>query len=640
MDGAVRTTEPVAAVGALAAAAAALLFVTVFFGGGSGDSAVLWVGTAAVLLAAAALLLHAFGVIGMPALDPPARVALAGFAGLVAWTGISIAWSVAGDHSWSALNKGIAYAGFLVVGLALCSLGTRTTRTVASLLAPILGAALVWALLGKAIPSLGPSDLLGIGRLQSPIGYANGLALLADAAVGLGLWLAVTGPFRFRPAGQLLVFLAVLVVALSSSRAGVIGALLAAALWLWAGRERLTSAIVAVGAGVPAALVAGWAFTRPALVDVGVAHGGRARDGAIFGLLVLVGACVAIVASRVLPGLAVGREHAVGRLLAGLAVVALVVGIGVAVGSHRFSAGECANDPGRVGSLCANNRLEWWREAVRIFADRPVGGAGAGTFEIARTQVRRNADFVTQPHSVPLQILAGGGAVGGILLLVFAAGAGLGVARTLGRLAGEEQAAAVALTSLPLAYAAHAVVDFDLDFLALTGPTLLVAGVLLGAGRPLRRGGRSMVSLLVVAGAAVAAIVSLGSPWLATRHVESATRAIDAGRLAQAVADANRAQSLNPLLPDALYTLGEAAARADDLATARRRFEEATRLQPENARTWYQLGVFEFYGAQDLCAAYTAFNHAYTLDPNGSEWTKGGLLDQARDAVNNDHACG
>ena len=443
MDDAARTSRPVTV--GLVLLSAGLVFAAVFFGGGSGDSNVLWVGGAAALLAAVGV-----GLLGLPEIDGTVRVALAGIVGLVAWTGISIAWSVAGDHSWSALNKGIAYAGFFVVGLALCSLGTRTTRTVARLLVAVVGAALVWALLGKAIPSLGPSDLLGVGRLQSPVGYANGLALLADAGLALGLWLALAGRIAQRVAGTLVVYASVLVVLLTSSRAGVIGAVLALGLWLWLGRDRLTSALVAVGAGVPAAVVAGWAFTRPALVDTGIAHSGRVHDGAIFGVLVVVEAGAAVVASTWLPRFAVGREKTVARLLVALALVAVVAGIGVAAGSHRFSGGECVNDPGRVGSLCANNRVQWWREAARIFADHPVGGSGSGTFEIARTQVRRDAGFVSEPHSVPLQILAGTGVVGGGLLVAFVGAAGLGIVRARRRLEGEEHAAAVALAALPL----------------------------------------------------------------------------------------------------------------------------------------------------------------------------------------------
>ena len=149
MDDAARMSRPVAT--GLALLSAGLVFGAVFFGGGSGDSNVLWVGGAAALLAAAALVARSFGRLGLPEIDGTVRVALAGVVGLVAWTGISIAWSVAGDHSWSALNKGIAYAGFLVVGLALCSLGTRTTQTVAGLLAAVVGAALGWALDRKRV---------------------------------------------------------------------------------------------------------------------------------------------------------------------------------------------------------------------------------------------------------------------------------------------------------------------------------------------------------------------------------------------------------------------------------------------------------------------------------------------------------
>lgn len=614
-----------------------LLAGAVFFGGGSGDSSVMWIGVAAVIGACGCAVA---GGIRLPDLDRAGRVAVGACASLVVWTGISIAWSVAGDRSWVALNKGILYGSFLLIGLLLGALGIRTTRTIASLLAAVLGCALAWALAGKAIPALAPSDILGVVRLQSPVGYANGLALLADASVALGLWLAVRGRGRAREAGTLLVYLAVLVVLLTSSRAGVLGALLAAGLWLWLERRRFEGALVAVGAAVPAAAVAGWAFTRPALVDGGQTHADRVSDGVVFGVLAVLGAVAAVAVVRWLPLRLAGRERVTVRVLAVTAFAAVLVGAGLVAVTHRFSGGECVNDPGHIGSLCANNRLHWWREAARIFVDRPLGGAGAGTFEIARTQVRHNADFVSEPHSVPLQVLAGTGIVGGVLLAVLVAGAGIGIVRSLRRLGGEERSAAAALTAFPVVYAMHALVDFDLDFVALTAPLSLVVGVLLAAGRPVAgvrpMGPRSLVPV----GLALAASAAFVLPWLAQRSLDSAGRSLDSGRLAQAVSDANRARALDPLLAEPLYTLGEAAAQAGDLVGARARFQQATRLQPENTATWFALGQFEFLAAKNMCAAYRAFNHAYTLDPNGSEWTKGGELDQARDAVNNDHACG
>ena len=70
-------------------------------------------------------------------------------------------------------------------------------------------------------------------------------------------------------------------------------------------------------------------------------------------------------------------------------------------------------------------------------------------------------------------------------------------------------------------------------------------------------------------------------------------------------------------------------------------YVKATRLQPENPDTWYQLGLFRFLRG-DMCGAYTAFNAAYTLDPKSTLFYKGGEFDQAKAAVNDpDHpACG
>ena len=63
-------------------------------------------------------------------------------------------------------------------------------------------------------------------------------------------------------------------------------------------------------------------------------------------------------------------------------------------------------------------------------------------------------------------------------------------------------------------------------------------------------------------------------------------------------------------------------------------YERATRLQPENPDPWWDLGFYHWLVTRNLCAAYQALNHSYTLDPRSTRWTPGGPLDQARDAVN------
>ena len=47
-----------------------------------------------------------------------------------------------------------------------------------------------------------------------------------------------------------------------------------------------------------------------------------------------------------------------------------------------------------------------------VAADRPVGGSGAGTFALARRRYREDATPGSEPHSVPLQLLADLGVVG------------------------------------------------------------------------------------------------------------------------------------------------------------------------------------------------------------------------------------
>jgi hypothetical protein len=629
-----------------------LIFGTVFFGGASGDGSVVWVGGFAAVLAAAALAAVSLGLLSPARLELPTGLALAALAGLVAWCGISIAWSIAGDHSWAVLNKGIVYLCFVALGLVLTSFGTSTTRAIAGLLSAVLSLALIWALAGRAIPALAPDDTSRLARLHSPVGYSNGLALLADGALVLGLWLALASRRSVRTTGFGVVYVAVLAGLLTSSRAGVVAGVVVLALWLWLGPRRLESSVGALAAGAPAVAIAAWSFTRPALVDPGQSHTDRVNDGAVFGALALAGLGVVLVLTPRAVAWALPRHaRTVRRALIAGAVAAVVIGLAafaIAAGNpftkavHGFSRGECVNTSERFGSLCTNNRLEWWREAWHVFAADPSGGAGAGTFEIARTRYRKSGSFVREPHSVPLQVLAGTGVPGAALLLVLVTGAAIAFRRALARVQGEERFALVAAVALPVAWGVHALVDYDLDYLALTAPTLLAAAAIVGAGRPpvtLRLG---LVPGLTAVAVAATVVVSFALPWLADRRVAESNRAHDAENAAAAIDAARSAHSLDPLAPQPLSALGEAYLLRGDLADARAAYKEETKLQPENAATWYELGLFEFLWTRNYCAAYQALNHSYTLDPNSTHWTKGGELDQAAAAVNDpdNPACG
>ena len=225
---------------------------------------------------------------------------------------------------------------------------------------------------------------------------------------------------------------------------------------------------------------------------------------------------------------------------------------------------------------------------------------------------------MTEPHSVPLQLLSDTGLPGLVLGLALRGGLGLGLRATIGRLEPGERAAAVGLLALPLAFGLHALVDYDLDFLAVAAPTALVSAALLGAGRPaaVARAGASSRS----APSSAPARRSGCWPRLRSPPARSTppTGRATPGDLKAAAASARRAQSLNPLSPEPLFARATIAGLAGDKRAAETFYEQATRLQPENPATWYELGLFRQLALGDQCSAYFALNAAYTLDPRGS----------------------
>src|SRR6188472_2803121 len=194
----------------------------------------------AVLLGALGILLAWVVLFGGGSHD--GTLATAGIVCIVcAAVGVSTAWSIAGDLSWAWLARWLVYTAFLTLGVLAGALGGGARR-VAALLAVVLAAALGWALLGIAIPSLFP-DGDRIARLREPVGYWNALALLADAAIAFGLWLANERRAGLRVSGALLVYGGALAMLLTQSRAGVLGAVAVVVLWLVLSRERLPDAL-------------------------------------------------------------------------------------------------------------------------------------------------------------------------------------------------------------------------------------------------------------------------------------------------------------------------------------------------------------------------------------------------------------
>jgi hypothetical protein len=605
--------------GGLAAASA-------LFSAGSSNGRLVWLGLAALVLAAAAGTAPLLGL-ARPVLARETLIALGLLAGFVCWCGISILWSIEPDRSWAYLNRGLVYLAFAVVGLAVGVYVPRAVRLWAFVLTGVVALALGWALLGKAVPWVGGSGR--IARLDSPVGYWNGLGLLFDFGLPLALWLAARRdhPHWLRAAGTVLLYALTVALLLTYSRAGIAVGVVAVAVWLGFGGPRVEGVCALLLGGGVGLAVGIWALSRPGLANDAQPHSVRVHDGAWFAL-VFVLVAVAVAALAYLGSL--GEEQRpltepqrllLGRLALGALAVGAAAGVITLVVASKPQSWfrdftRVPTNPaetvgaGRLTSINSNSRWQWWKEAWRAFEKQPLRGTGAGSFELSHRLFRSNRLVVTEPHNVPLQFLSETGIVGLLLALGAVAFAVAGVVQ---RVRGSPAALAVAVAAL--AYLLHSVVDFDWDFVAVTGPFFLTVGVLLGRQAVPGQRRPAIVSLPAVL--AIAVVYSLLTPWFAQRATDSALGALEAGRPARAVSDARDARSLNPLALEPLLVQAGAEEQLGELAAARALYVRAIDLQPLNWRGWFELGRFEVGLGHDR-RALPPLQRAVELDRYGS----------------------
>jgi tetratricopeptide (TPR) repeat protein len=596
---------------ALIGGAGVLVAFALFFGDGSTYPPLVWIGGLAVLAAAVGVALVLLGILAFPKLDGFGVAFLALLGWFVLWNGLSIVWSLQPDRSWEYFNRGIVYFAFALLGVLVGAASTRSVRAVALGLLVLFGAVLVWALLGKVIPNLVP-DGERIARLREPLDYWNALALVGAMTLPLALWAAVRREHSvvLRVASVVTAFAAVVVVLLTYSRGGVVVALLAPAAYIALTRKRVEAAAALVVAVVPAAVLCLWAFQQPGLVEDGQPYDERLREGLWFAIgLLLAGAVVAGAAylgvtheerwrSRV--SVRLSRRQLAVLAAVPVALIVLLFLVADPIDRARNSYREFTNPvtsagtgPERLADFGSNSRWTWWGEAWRLWEDNPVAGTGAGTFSLARRPLRTNTTVATEPHNLALQFLSETGLVGFLLAAGAGVAAAFGVVRALRRLDEPEAAAGLALAVLALAYLAHAVIDYDWDFVGVSAPLFLVLGVLVAAGRPAIEAVREPFFAGGAVLLGIAVLASLASPWLASRGVADAYAALERRDADAAVDTARRARTLNPLAVEPLFAQAVAEEARGNDGEALELYIRAVELQPENSRTWFELGRFE-----------------------------------------------
>ncbi|MGE5689620.1 MAG: O-antigen ligase family protein [Pseudomonadota bacterium] len=610
----------------------------VLHGGGSRQVGLAWVGLAA-LVALAALAWTA----PRPRLGRDGVLLLGGLGGLVAWQGLTLLWSIEADRTWETFNRGLVYVAFVLLGtLAVGAAGSP--RVVAAALAGLLGVAVVWALVTVAVPAVGP-DTERSARLQEPVGYWNGLALLVAVSLPLWLWLASRRghPPRLRAGAAAMLFLALVALALTASRGGILAALAAVGVWLVVGRPRLESAAALALAGVPAVAVAAVALEATVLGEAGELTGERKSDGLVFGALALVGAAAVFAAalrlSRLSPGDPLRRR--LGRALLAAGAVAGVVALVLVLATVDLGAAwdDFRNPPeqqvtqgaGRVTAVSSNHRWTWWTQAWDLFRDHPLEGTGAGSYELARRAIRQDTSAPLDPHDLPLAALAETGIVGLALLLAAVAGGAWAAAAAVRRLGGDERASAAALAAGAAAWLVQSLVDMPWQYVAVTGPVLFALGALAGAGREAAPPPHRLLPALAAGAALAAAAFSIVSPALAETRTDAAFDALVAGDPGSAVDRARQARGLDPLAVEPVIVQASAEEIRGNLDEAERLFRRAVELQPENPQTWYELGRFEFETRRRPATALVYADRSWGLDRRSPD--TGTLLDRIRAAL-------
>lgn len=598
-------SPPVRAAGDRIGPAFAGLVVSVcalFFGNGLSDAPLVWIGGIA-LLAAAVFLVWA------PSQGPVALAYLGCLAGLALWCGLSVLWSASPDSSWLTTNRTLVYLGFAGIGVLVGPAFDRFAAAATVIVAAVCG----WALLAKCVPAL-YSDYGRFSRLRAPLDDANMVALVAVAGVVLALWLSA----RSRIGGTVLLYLFVVTLLLTYSRFGVALACAAAAAWVLREPGRVESIATLVIAGVAGGGVFAVALTLNGITSDGEPRSVRAHDGWIFALvLVAVGAVVALGARVPLPQ---RHDRTIERAAAAVALAAVLAVVAVSVFKagtlwHEFTnpvTTQTTSTKAHLTQLGGGNRWSWWTEAWRGFTNHPLGGTGAGTFQLTDLRYRQSSDVTAlEPHNVPLQFLSETGVMG-FLLWIGMAGAALTALRRRG--------------PLPLVVAAflvHAVVNYDWNFVAVSGPFLLVGGVVVS--QPREQGARR--SLLTVAFAllfALGCVYSLAAPWLAQRAQAKATT----------LAQLKHAHSYDPLNTSIIT---EEAAFSLSLDASERYYRQAVSLEPTNPNVWLELATF--YAENGAWKdAYAALSKAYRYDPNGPAG-QCGLAQQIRRKVGISATC-
>jgi hypothetical protein len=578
------------AVGAGAGGAVALL---AFASGGYYPTAWAWGALVSLWLVATYL------VVGTVARPAPLALAFLGSLGLLAaWTWLSAAWSDDVDQTILEGQRALLY---LAAAAALVLFARRDSiRPLLAGTATGIVLAAGYGLASRLFPDrLGVFDPTAGYRLSEPF-YWNALGAFAAIGTLLAFGFALRSGLvaRVLAAAALPVLLAAIYFTFSRGAWIALGLGLLATVALDPRRLQLLAGGLALA---PAPALAVWLSSRQdALTTTDAPLSAATREGHrltlyIVLLVVLSGLAAAAFATaeaRVQPSRAVRNAFAGAVVLVSLAALMTVfVRYGdpitlVDKGWDAFASPPPANPEDlreRLFSFQGSYRAELWETALDDYADNPVLGSGAGSYEHYWNEHRPFGHIVRDAHSLYVETLAELGPVGFVLLLAV-----LGVPLVGAWLARGHPLVPAALGGY-VVYLVHAGVDWDWELPAVT-LAALVCGVALvaAAGRerdePLPGAVRWAGLGATLALGAVAFVGLVGASALSASET-----AFGKGRYEEAQDEARKASRWWRWSPEPWTRLGEAQREAGDQNGARESFRRAIEEDRRDWSLWYDL---------------------------------------------------
>ena len=554
-----------------------------------------------------------------------AIVALLG--GFALWTGLSATWAPSAEKAFLELARVLLYLGVFVLAAAL-GLAGAARRVSVGLALGIVGVTAI-ALLSRFFPDLISSGQLSqtiaTARLSFPVDYWNGLAMLVALSLPLLLALATTARGIVQRALTVAPLPAIASVSyLASSRGGFI-VILAGLLLFVTLSGRRWSAVIAAAVGATGSVAAlALLVDRPALVDTPLAPAARAEAGTA--ALLMAAVCL-------LTGLAYGLVRAVplrwrppARLgWSAVAVAVAVVAVTAVLSSplqkfEEFRRAPVDSPPtveGHLLNVSSTGRWQQWEAAIDQFRSAPLRGDGAGSYGAWWLQHGQIRSFVTEAHSLYLEVLGELGIVG-FSLLIGALGLGLatGVLRSF-RVMGELRETTAGVTAAAGAYMIGASIDWVWELTVVSVVGLACLGLACCSARGSMNGQPHRAAHWVIAAAAVAAIALQAIPYLTQALLRDSERAVARGDIGVAITAADGASRIQPWAASPHLQLALVSESAGNLPAAERHLDEALRSDSRDWRLW--LVATRLHVKQgEIAEARSALAEARRLNPNSS----------------------